>query len=65
MNCARIWNPANKSEPVIKNETDKLLGYFEIHTDPPISARRPDLVLIYENERTGQQVDFAVPVDHI
>ena len=30
-------------EPVLKNETHKLLWDFEIQTDHLISARRPDL----------------------
>ena len=30
----------------------------------PISARRPDLIIINKNKRICQIVDFAVPADH-
>ena len=35
-----------KSESVLKNETQKLLCDFEIQTDHLISAIRPDLIII-------------------
>ena len=37
-----MHNPA----PVPENDTHKLLGDFDIHTDHLISARRPDLIII-------------------
>ena len=37
-----MHNPA----PVQENDTHKLLWDFGIHTDPLISARRPDLIII-------------------
>ena len=36
----------HKPESSQENETHKILWDFEIESDPPISARRPDLVLI-------------------
>ena len=39
----------------------------KIHTDHVISARRPDLIIIYKkkkNKRICKIVDFAVPADH-
>ena len=31
----------------------------------PISARRPDFVIINKENRTCKIVDFAIPADHI
>ena len=53
-------NPA----PVLENDTHKLLWDFDIHMDPLISARRPDLIIINQKKRTCKIVDFAVPADH-
>ena len=36
----------HKPESILKNELHNILWDFEIKTDPPIPARRPDLVLI-------------------
>ena len=36
-------------ESVLENETHKLLLDFEIQTDHPISASRPDLVIVEKN----------------
>ena len=33
-------------------------------TDPLISARRPDLIIINKEKRICKIVDFAVPADH-
>ena len=54
----------HKPENVLENETHKIIWGFEIITDHPIPAGRPDLVLINKKERTCQLVDFAVPADH-
>ena len=35
---------------ILKNETHKLLGDFEIQTDHKISARQPDLVIVNKKE---------------
>ena len=44
-----MHNPA----PVLENDTHKLLWDFDIHTDPLISARRPDLIII------NKKIEFA------
>ena len=56
-------------EPVLENDTHKLLWDFDIQTGHPITARRPDLIII--NKKTKKKpkkickiVDFAVPADH-
>ena len=48
---------------VLKNETHKLFWDFEIQTDPPLSARRPDLIIVKKRKRIGRIVDLAVPAD--
>ena len=50
----------------VLNDTHKLLWGFEIQTDPLISARRPDLIIITKKKkkRTCKIVDFAVLVNH-
>ena len=55
-----MHNPA----PVLENNTHKLLWDFDIHTDPLILARRPDLIIINKKKRTGKIVDLAVPAVH-
>ena len=42
-----MHNPA----PVQKNTTHKLLWDFDIQTDHLISARRPDLIIIYKKKK--------------
>ena len=51
-------------EPLLENNTHKLLGDFDIHTSHRILARRPDLIIINKKKRTYKIVDFAVPGDH-
>ena len=41
-----MYNPAH----VLENETHKLLLDFDLQTDPLISARRPDLIIINKKE---------------
>ena len=53
-----------KPESVLENEAHKLLWDFEIQSDYLISARRPNLIIINEKERTCVFVKFAVPADH-
>ena len=56
-----MHNPA----PIRENNSQKLLWYFDIHTDHLILARRPDLIIINKKKRRiCKIVDFAVPVDH-
>ena len=57
-----VHNP----ESVLENETPKLLWDFEIQTDHLILPRRPDLIIVNNNnkKRTSRMVEFAVPADH-
>ena len=43
---------------------NKLLWDFNIHTDPLISARKPDLIIINTKKRICKIVNFAVLTDH-
>ena len=52
------------AESVPENETYKLLWDFDIQMDHLISARQPDLVIVYKKERTCRIVDFAVLVGY-
>ena len=40
-------------ESVLENETKKLLEDFNIQTDPFISAKLPDLMIINQKEKTS------------
>ena len=60
---ANKWYMHNP-EPVLENDTHKLLWDFDIRTDHLISARRPDLIIINKKKRVYKIVDFAVPADH-
>ena len=51
-------------ESVLENETHRLPWDFEIKTDLPISARRPNLEIVNKKKRAYRIVDFAVPADH-
>ena len=42
-------------ESVVKNETHEVLWDFEIQTDHPISARRPDLVLVNNKKKEEKE----------
>ena len=55
-----MHNPA----PVLENDTHKLLWDFNIQMDQPISARRPDLIMINKKKRISKIIDFAVPADY-
>ena len=55
-----MHNPAS----VLENDTHKLLLNFDIQTDPLISARRPDLIIINRKRRICKIVDFAVSSDY-
>ena len=48
---------------VLENEDYKILRAFSIRTDYVIEARRPDLVLVDNKERSCKVIDFAVPGD--
>ena len=51
-------------EPVLENNTHKLIWDFDIHTDYLTSARRLDQIIINKKKRTCKIVNFAVPTDH-
>ena len=60
-------------EPVLENETHKVLWDFEIETNHLIAARRPDLEIVNnkkkkkkkkKKKRTSRIVDFAIMADH-
>ena len=55
-------------EPVLENDTHKLLLDFDIQTDHLISTQRPDLIIIIKKKKKKKKickiVDFAVPADH-
>ena len=42
-----MHNPAT----VLENETDNLLSDFDLHTDPLISTRRADLIIINKKKK--------------
>ena len=51
--------------PVLENDTHKFLWDFDIQTDHLISARRSDVILIYQTKKKiCKIVNFAVLVDH-
>ena len=54
----------HKPEPVLENETRKILWDFEIQTGHLILARRPDQEIVNKEKRTCRIVDFTVPADH-
>ena len=51
-------------EFVQKNKMYKLLWDFEVQMHHRISVRRPDLIIINKEKRTGRIVDFTVPADN-
>ena len=54
----------HNQETVLENDTHKLLWDFYVHTEHLISARRPDLIIIYKKRDFAKLSDFAVPADH-
>ena len=59
MNTATNNNNNNNNmqnpEPVLENDTYKLLWNFDIHTDHLISTGRPDLILINKKKKENLQ----------
>ena len=53
----------HEPESVLENEDHKVLRVFSIQTDHSIEARRPDLVVVHEKERSCKIIVFAVPGD--
>ena len=61
---ANKWYMHNP-EPVLENDTHKLLWDFDIQTDHLILSRRQDLIIINKKKKENLQiVDFSVPTDH-
>ena len=52
------------AQPVLENDSHKLLWDFNIQTDHLIPTRRPDLIIINKKTRICKIVNFAVPGDH-
>ena len=52
----------HNSEFVLDNET--YFWDFVIQTDPLISARQPDLIIINKKKITYRTVDVAIPAGH-
>jgi hypothetical protein len=48
---------------VMENSKIKLLWDMNIHTDNIISARRPDILVIYKEKQSGQIIDINCPND--
>ena len=42
--------------PVIENDTHKFLWDFDIQSDPLISARRPDLIMMNNEKRKSAKL---------
>ena len=53
----------HKPDSVMENDRVKILWDFNIQTDHVIQHRRPDIVIVYKNERRCHIVDVAVPGD--
>ena len=62
-NHTNKWYMHN-SDPVLENDSHKLLWDFNIQKDHLIRARRPDLIIINKRKRIWKNVNFAVPADH-
>ena len=59
---ANTWYE-HKPESVLRKGNIKLLWDFNIQCDHEIEARRPDIVVVNENEKECKIVDVAVPWD--
>ena len=53
----------HQPQPVMENESNKILWDFRVQTDNVIEARHPDLITIDKARKHGQIIDFAVPFD--
>ena len=53
----------HEPQSVLENEDYKILWDFSIQTDHVIEARRPDLVVVDQKERSCKIIDFAIPGD--
>ena len=67
--CGKIYiDRANKwykhqSEGVSRKGNTKILWDFNIQCDHEIEARRPDIVVVYEDAKECKVIDVAVPWD--
>ena len=59
----RMLSFEHEPESVLENEAYKILWDFSNQIDHVIEARRPDLVLVDNNERSCKIIDLAVPGD--
>ena len=50
MTITKKWYMHNPTS-ILENDTHKLLWDFDIQTDPLVSARRPDLIIISNKKR--------------
>ena len=57
---ANKWYMHNP-EPNLENDTHQLLWDFDIQTDHIISARRPDLIIIYKKKENLQNCRLCCP----
>ena len=57
---ANKWYRHNPA-PVLENDAQKLLWDFDIQTDHPISARRPDLIIINNKKRKPAKLSTYCP----
>ena len=48
---------------MIEDAVIKILWDFNIHTDNPISARRPDIIIIHKKLKSGTIIDINCPND--
>ena len=53
----------HKPAGAVENDRVKILWDFNIQTDHVIQHRRPDIVVLYKNERKCHLIDIAVPGD--
>ena len=51
------------AQPVLENDSIKILWDFNIHTDRVIEARRPDIVVVNKVHAEAVIIDVAVPGD--
>ena len=53
----------HKPAIVVENDRIKILSDFNIQADHVIQHRKPDIVVLYKNERKCHFIDIAVPGD--
>ena len=63
-NVSEKWYE-HKPLPCTENESFKILWDFHIQKDNIIEHRRPDIIDIDKTIKKAQNVEFAVPTDHL